>query len=238
MPSRQNDTNRNTDLTRGAYVYQELRESLRLGEFAAGEKIREVDICRRFDVSRTPAREALKRLLNDGFLFMAPGGRLEVTGIDIEQAEELFEVRESIEGLSARLAARRAKTPDILALQNILEEQKSCSGSANEFFRINDRFHQKICQITENRYLIKMSDNILDSVGILRTSTSQVFSLNNERSFGQHYAIFSAIERGNTQEAEDAARQHIRDSRRSRITLLMQTGIQCPARGDNRRNEE
>jgi len=221
LTAKPDNLERNDDLPRGAFVYQNLRESLRFGEFKPGEKIREVDICRRFNVSRTPVREALKLLLADGFLAAAPGGRLAVAGIDLEQAEEIYEMRETVEGLAARLAARKAKTTDIVELSGILDEHARSLGNDNRSLRINDRFHMKIYEISRNRYILKTADLLLNSIGMIRIATSDRFSYKDE-SYNQHRAIFSAIERGDTQGAEDAARHHIREGRRMRIMLLME----------------
>ena len=217
----QRDDPNHDDLPRGAFVYQSLRESLRFGEFKAGQKIREVDICRRFNVSRTPVREALKLLHADGFLTAAPGGRLAVAGVNLDQAEEIYEMRETVEGLAARLAARKAKTADIVELSKIIDEQMKCAGDNNKLLRANDKFHVKIYEISRNRYIMKTADLLLNSIGMIRIATSDRFSYS-EESCKQHCQIFSAIERGDTQGAEDAARHHIREGRRTRIMLLME----------------
>lgn len=221
MTLQRDDPSRNDDLPRGAFVYQSLRESLRFGEFKAGQKIREVDICHRFNVSRTPVREALKLLHADGFLTASPGGRLTVAGMNLDQAEEIYEMRETVEGLAARLAARKANTTDIVALSNIIDEQIKCIGDSKKILRVNDKFHVKIYEISRNRYIMKTADLLLNSIGMIRIATSDRFSYS-EESYKQHCQIFSAIERGDTQGAEDAARHHIREGRRMRIMLLME----------------
>lgn len=209
------------EISRGSQIYHDLRDALRLGGLKAGEKIREIDICEKYGVSRTPAREALKQLYADGFLVSAAGGRLAVARMDIAQAEELYEMREVVEGLAARLAARNATTLDLDALSRLMNARPEGETDELAFLRINDQFHQKIYEMSRNRYVMRTADILLNSIGMIRISSTVGYEFK-DTSLTEHQEIFEAIERGDTQAAEEVARRHVRNGRRRRILLLSQ----------------
>jgi len=221
MPSKTIELDLQEDTSRGSQIYHDLRDALRLGEWKAGEKIREIDICEKYGVSRTPAREALKQLYADGFLVSAPGGRLAVARMDIAQAEELYEMREVVEGLAARLAARHATTLDLEALSHLVDALLEEPTDEPGFLRVNDKFHQKIYEMSRNRYVMRTADILLNSIGMIRISSPGEYAFK-DSSLTEHQEIFEAIERGDTQAAEQAARRHVRNGRRRRILLLSQ----------------
>ena len=119
----------------------------------------EAEICERFQVSRTPAREAIRRLLNEGFLATVESGRVIVAPIDIERAEEIYDMREAVECLAAKLAAKKATTKDLIELSGILDEQRRGATDETDFLDINDRFHRCVYRIASNRYLFAQRRN-------------------------------------------------------------------------------
>ena len=91
-------------------VQDELRRAIIAGRYQQGERLFEDQIAQELEVSRNPVREALQALAGDGFVELEPRRGARVATVSAKRAEELFEVRESLEGLVARLAARR-RTP-------------------------------------------------------------------------------------------------------------------------------
>ncbi|WP_110693469.1 GntR family transcriptional regulator [Salinicola halophyticus] len=200
-------------------VYARVRDLLREGELMPGQRVSESEICGRFQVSRTPAREAIHRLLNEGFLTLGSGGRPVVAEIDIDRAEEIYDMREAIECLAARLAAKKARTNDLLELRRILEEQRAGSTSEADFLEINDRFHGCVYRISGNRYVQKTASILLVSAGMIRGSTQGKYDYDS-RSLLEHEEIYQAIENGDSAAAEEAMRRHTRNGRFQRIALI------------------
>ena len=200
-------------------VYTKMRELLGDGEFVSGQRVSEAEICERFQVSRTPAREAIRRLLNEGFLATVESGRVIVAPIDIERAEEIYDMREAVECLAAKLAAKKATTKDLIELSGILDEQRRGATDETDFLDINDRFHRCVYRIASNRYLLRSAEILLVSAGMIRGTTQGHYDYNTW-SLGDHEKIYQAIEDGNTTAAEEAARRHVRRGRMQRIGLL------------------
>nr|WP_321526308.1 GntR family transcriptional regulator [uncultured Cohaesibacter sp.] len=208
-----------SDLPLSDQVYAKVRELLRDGAFVSGQRISEAEICDRFQVSRTPAREAIRRLLNEGFLTTVESGRIIVAPIDIERAEEIYDMREAVECLAAKLAAKKATTKDLIELRGILDEQRRGATDETDFLDINDRFHRCVYKIASNRYLLRSAEILLVSAGMIRGTTQGRYDYNTW-SLKDHEEIYQAIEDGNTTAAEDAARCHVRRGRMQRISLL------------------
>ncbi|WP_161555678.1 GntR family transcriptional regulator [Mangrovicoccus ximenensis] len=211
------------DLPLADIVYGQVRDLLRQGELAPGQRLSESELCDRFQVSRTPAREAIHRLLNEGFLTQGSGGRPSVAEIDIAAAEEIYDMREAVECLAARLAARKATTEDLLELRAILDEQRAGPAGETEFLDVNDRFHGCIYRISANRYVQRTASILLVSAGMIRGSTHGKYDYDSW-SLAEHEEIYRAIEDGDSVAAEDAMRRHTRHGRFQRIALLSRAG--------------
>lgn len=208
------------DLPLSDIVYGNLRDQLREGGLLPGQRVSEAEICERFQVSRTPAREAIHRLINEGFLTAAAsGGRTVVAEIDIDRAEEIYDMREAVECLAARLAARKATTLHLLDLRAILEDQRQGMASETEFLAINDRFHGCIYRMSGNRYVERTAEVLLVSAGMIRGTTHGKYDYDSW-SLDDHQAIYQAIEDGDSAAAEEAMRRHTRRGRFQRISLL------------------
>ncbi|ALM52646.1 GntR family transcriptional regulator [Halomonas huangheensis] len=214
------DEQQNTELPLGEQAYIRLRDLLRHGNLKSGQRLSESEICDRFAMSRTPVREAIRRLQSEGLLGSTPGGRIVVAEIDLERVEEIYDMREAVEGLAARLAARNARTPDLMRLEKILQEQRAEPDTEVRFLNINDRFHGAIYTLSRNRYVIHDAEVLLNSASMIRGSTHGRYDYESW-SLQDHEAIFNAICNGDTAGAETAMRQHIRRGRWQRTRLLL-----------------
>ncbi|MFV0333822.1 MAG: GntR family transcriptional regulator [Tropicimonas sp.] len=204
------------------FVYRMLRDLLRGGELLPGQRVSESELCERFQVSRTPAREAIRRLLDEGFLAAGTGGRAIVAELDIARAEEIYDMREAVECLAAKLAAKKAGTQDLLELQSILEEQRVGAATETDFLRVNDRFHGCIYRMSGNRYIRRTAEILLVSAGMIRGTTHGRYDYDTW-SLADHEEIYRAIENGDSAAAEDAMRRHTRRGRFQRISLMFRT---------------
>jgi DNA-binding GntR family transcriptional regulator len=92
------------NLLRADYVYQWLREQMRLGGFAPGDRLREVELAAQLGVSRTPIREAIRRLASDGLVEGAPSRGVMFIELDKQQVRDIYALRAVLEGAAARKA--------------------------------------------------------------------------------------------------------------------------------------
>jgi len=188
-------------------AYQAIRDAIQEGELAAGQRVPELTLCAWLKVSRTPVREALRRLLSEGMVEHAPGGGLSVAQHDLRAVAELYDLRESLEGTAAALAARGADATEISILQAMLDSRE------------NILFHEHIYRAAHNRFLLKSLQSLHDSVALLGRTTFAAPGRIAE-AMGEHHAIVAAITRHDQTEAEALARRHVRRGYELRVASL------------------
>lgn len=211
------DALRNT--SRGEFVFASLRDAIWEGRFAPGERIAEEDIARSLGVSRTPVREALRRLQERGLLVIGAGRSLVVAELTKQQVLELYAMREILEGSAARFAAQHANQAEIDMLHRLLDEFDKHQSNARVLVALNRRFHGAVCEAAHNRYLIATLAGMHDAMALLHSNTFRMPNRRTETD-AEHRRIVLAIERRDPDEAEKAARHHVRQAQRTRFAML------------------
>lgn len=196
-----------------------LQEEIETGTLPPGATLDERALAARFEVSRTPVREALGRLAARGFVEPAAGRGLIVRSLDIAEVLELYAMREILEGAAARLAAEHASAPEIDALTDIEQAFAEHADDATEMARLNRAFHEAICRAARNRYLDNASRELQDWIALLGPTTFSVTG-RPSTSHGEHQAIIAAIAARDGDRAEKLARTHIGEALRCRLKLL------------------
>lgn len=207
------------DTSRGEYVYQELRSAIAQGKYRQGERIREEDIAQSMGVSRTPVREALRRLQTRGLLELAAGRGLVVAELSRQQVLELYAMRELLEGAAARLAAQHATETEINYLRHMLKELRK-ETNADRLADLNRVFHHAICDAAHNRYMQQSLNDLGDALALLRDTTFAIEG-RPRTADAEHMMIVDAIEKHDPDAAERAARNHIRQAQQLRMQLLV-----------------
>lgn len=202
-------------------VHDALVDAIYDSEMQPGERLRESDIARRFDVSRTPVREAFRRLEVEGWITQTPHSGVQVVELDRSRVMELYSFREVLEGTAAGLAARHADRAEIELMQHIHRTIRTAEGS-REQTRLNRTLHDTIFGAARNPYLLAAHTNLRASFACLRGSTLAVDGRLTDAA-REHGEIISAIGCGDAERAQEAARVHIREARR--IRLMMMTGL-------------
>lgn len=216
LPPFQIDTS--TSLAVG--LYEALRGAIMRGELKAGEKLTEVSLAEHVHISRTPVREALRHLQRDGLLESA-GRSLIVSPVDVDAMMEMCVVRETLEGLAARLAASYRGEADLLALSDLQETMRAASAENDvpAVVRANHRFHSTIWRASRNRYLARQLQELRQSIERLQTSTLNSSERRAEAE-AEHEEILAALHAADTEWAERATRQHFRNAESLRLRLL------------------
>jgi len=210
------DPNAPTSL--GSSVYNELRKRLVEGKLKPGQRLREVELSSMLGVSRTPVREAIKRLESEGFAAYVSRRGAVVSELTPEQAVELYAVREILEGSAANLAARYATPSEIEVLDELLTNHREAGVDPELLSRINRQFHQMIYRMAHNRYLLGLLSTAQDYMLLLRETT--YYDPGRPASaLEEHGEIVSAIKARDSERAEKAARKHIREAQRIRMKL-------------------
>lgn len=200
----------------GRSVAEAIRRAILTGRYKSGERLVEDRLSAEFKVSRVPVREALKTLAAEGLVELLPRRGARVAAWSHDVALELVEVRATLEGLNARLAARRHDPATISKLRAVLERGIAAAqrGAAVELARLNAEYHELLAVAGNNRVL-------QDTVRSLRERTEMVFLRNStERApedWQEHAAILSAIVSGDEELAALLAMRHVHNAARDRL---------------------
>jgi len=206
----QNDSSeRTSDQPLGEYVHQEVKRSILDGVYRAGERIRESDITAQLGVSRTPVREAFRRLQSEGLLKLEPQRGVVVANLDRQEVAELYAMRQFMEGYAARLAAQHATDSEIQAIEYILEQTKVVNDKIHEFNQINWELHNAIYAAAHNRFLIRSFEALSDSMSLLR-GAKYIPPGRPNKLYEEHRQIVEAIKKRDPDAADAAAQNHVR----------------------------
>ncbi|ARP80921.1 GntR family transcriptional regulator [Bordetella genomosp. 8] len=201
--------------TQANLAYQELKKRILMGFFGASDRLREIEVAELLNMGRTPVREALKRLEDEGLLTHEPRRGLVVTSLDQQSVTELYAMRELLEGGAARFAAKHASEAEIDNMAHILEEGRQ----GGDPVEANLAFHQSIYGAAHNKFLIRALRSLTDSTYLLGRSTLEMAG-RPDAAHGEHRAIYEAIRDGDPARAEVAAREHIRNALLERLKIL------------------
>ena len=206
-------------------VYRRLRADLSGGRWKGGERLSEPKLAAELGVSRNPVREALLKLSAEGLLEREPGLGCRVPRWDVESLSGMYQVREALEGMAARLAAGRASAVELIRLEHehaVLEQLSEVDwiGEANES---DNRFHRQIVQMSgsravsrawdQNRILVISPRQFLREIGgendPIRQGTLEGLPKQRDRVLQEHGRILTAVKNADADEAEAAARAHV-----------------------------
>ncbi|ROO87000.1 GntR family transcriptional regulator [Actinocorallia herbida] len=205
-------------------VYAWLREQILNGRFAPGQRLIERELAELMQVSRVPLREALPLLENDGFVKLLPRRGAVVTQPTLRDIDELFDVRESLEVLAARLAARRAAAdpgaPDVLALAD-------CIQRARRALADGDDATAAAANVAFHRQIVKASGHLLlhDLMQPLDGRMEWLFRMTGDRDLtlqcAEHEQLYEALRTGNVDLAGSLAFVHVASGRAPSLRTLL-----------------
>jgi DNA-binding GntR family transcriptional regulator len=199
-------------------VYSDLKTALHTARFEPGERVREEAVAAWLKVSRTPVREALRRLTSENLLVATEHG-LAVPQLSRNQIFELYAIREVLEGAAAALAARHASPAEIEFLRQILEEQAAAKNDEARLLSTNKELHGCIYRAANNRYLVRTLQSLQDELAQLR-GTTFAWPRRPPEALREHTAIVRAIENHDPDAAEAAARRHVSAALRIRLQIM------------------
>jgi len=206
---------------------QALREAILTEEMASGTRLRQVQLATQLGISRTPLREALMKLEQEGLIELLPGGGLRVTVLNLDEAVELYDVREVLDGLAARLAAQRIDEQGIRNLERHLVRMKACltGHDAHTWFVAHVAFHDGIFRASGNGRLQALSSVVRLSIQrfhpVLLATPNRL-----AEAYQEHDDIFEAVRAHDPEAAERLARAHI--ARAKEIALKAMARAQGP----------
>ena len=212
-------------------VYQALRHGILQGDLAPAGRLRSDALANELQVSRTPVREALRKLEAEG-LVARSGSALVVHALNEQDLTELFYVREALEGMAARLAAENATPSEMADIRELLDDMEAVRRRADvdALRRLTGEFHRLVCRASHNNRLLQSLTALLDTVRQIRTST-----LYREgrpaQALQEHRDLLHAIEARDGDTAEKLAREHRRTTLALRKEMLREQARRRRAEG-------
>jgi DNA-binding GntR family transcriptional regulator len=188
-------------------AYDLILDAIDQGLYRPGDRLVESELADRFGVSRTPIREALQRLETQSLL-TRDGRSLIVASLDHAQMAELYAVRQELEGLAAKLAAKHAADEEIHVLREMVEADRALLSDPEALARANRRFHHQIHLASHNRFLVQQLDLVYRSMALM-ARTSLAAAGRGEKALAEHGAIVDAIADRDGDRAAQALRDHL-----------------------------
>lgn len=197
-------------------VYELVVRAILRGDLRPGSRLSVPGLAARLAVSRTPVREAVQRLVSEGLAIEEPHRGAAIATFETRELIEIYELREALEGLAARLAASRIDEPALEALRSELAEHRAAvaDGDAAAHFDLDLRFHRLIGEAAGNANLAQALGVLQSKVRLAMLSTA--VTAGPAPALADHEAILEAIASRDPDHAEAAARAHI-----ARLTELL-----------------
>jgi len=203
-------------------VFRKLREAILAGRFEPGQRLRERELVNRLGVSRTPIREALRKLELEGLVTTIPYKGPVITAPTLESARQLYETRAALEGQATALFTLRANDGGMERLRASIKDAGRALARRNPagVLAANNAFHDEIASGCGNALLQSLIANLRDRIVLLRVE-SLSFPGRRSRSIAEHRTIVRMIERGNASGARALVEQHIMHAWRAARTQLV-----------------
>ena len=219
-------------------LFEQLKTAIFEGDIPVGSKLSEPELARDYQVSRGALREAIARLEACRLVTRKTNVGARVVELSAQNLMEIFLVRESLEGMAARLAAQHITEEEVVALEALLEqhEQDIQNSEDHAYFQKEGDldFHYQIVLASHNTTLFNLLCNDLYQVVRLYRYQFGMRSNRATQAFNEHRHIIAAIKRGDGEMAEHIMRAHIRASRDSvEAIFLNEQNIQMTGTHDN-----
>ncbi|GHE21632.1 GntR family transcriptional regulator [Halomonas urumqiensis] len=191
-------------------AYQALHQRIVRGQLAPGTTLLEPALCENLGISRTPLREALKRLSGEGLVILPRNRRARVAPIDAEELQHLFEVEAGLESMAASLAASRMTNTEIKQLEGLQQrlERLHAKGDRSAYFELNQRIHGLIVAGARNPVLTETHQRLLG-----RLERARYLALDRlgrwQESTDEHQAILDALRARDSERASQLMRDHV-----------------------------
>ena len=191
-------------------VFNTLRQAILKGELEPGERLMEIQLAERLGVSRTPIREAIRKLELEGLVLMIPRRGAEVAKISEKNLRDVLEVRRSLEELAIDLACQRIQEEELETLREAQKEFAAAvaAGDAMEIAQTDEKFHEIIYSGTGNQKLMQILSNLREQM--YRYRLEYIKDANKRQILlVEHEQILKALSLRHVQEARLAVREHI-----------------------------
>jgi DNA-binding GntR family transcriptional regulator len=195
----------------GDQVTEFVIEAIMNGEYRPGDRVVASALGKRLGVSQAPVREAMRELVQRGFLESQPFKGTSVRSFSDKELREVYTVRAALESLATRLATELVTDQDLEILRNIIDEMVHAAreGDTIRMIQLDNRFHQKVLQVADNSLLYQLWQNL--QTGYWTAISTRRSSLDLEKLARRHEVVLAEIASRDPARAADAMKHHIED---------------------------
>ncbi|MDD2421619.1 MAG: GntR family transcriptional regulator [Heliobacteriaceae bacterium] len=194
-------------------VFENLREAIKTGVLKPGERLMEIQLAEELGVSRTPVREAIRKLEQEEFIVMVPRKGAYVASVSVKDITDVFEVRAALEALAAGLAAQRVTDAELDTMERLLVRHSSSTEDENLGSMVvgDIDFHDLVYRASRNRRLMTIINNLREQLQRFRT-TSLGHPGRMKEALDEHRKMVEAISDRNVELAQTLAWEHIENA--------------------------
>jgi len=194
-------------------VYQVLKKEIVQGLLEPGSRLSENKLAKELHVSRTPIRESIRKLLAEGLVKTSPNKRMTVSEFSLVDMKEVLQVRGTLEGLAASIAAKKINSQEVEKLEKNVIQMNLCIDKNNlsSYCEIDDEFHNFILTICGNKWIIKMRENLGNFIYRYRFKSLSVPG-RLQHSLEEHQAIAESLKKHHAEEANKLSKLHIENT--------------------------
>lgn len=199
-------------------VFDQLEQDILTGKYKRGEVLSEIRLSNELGVSRTPIREAVRRLQQEQLLEEGPRGSV-VLGISLEDTLDMYDIRLDLESKAAGRAAERISDEELGKMQEILDLQsfyigKNVADNADKIRNLDSEFHELLYKASGSKVFYNTLSSLHKKISKFRKVSVSKHS-RAVNSLSEHEAILGALQKHDSQEVERLTRQHVQNARDS-----------------------
>jgi DNA-binding GntR family transcriptional regulator len=195
------------------------------GDLKPGDRLNEVQLSEALQISRSPVREAIQRLVKEGLVVLVPRKGAFIRKLAVKEVEDLFETRVTLETKAASLAAQRASESQLNKFSSLLDRTESAlkNEESNKyalgFYSLNFDFHLKIAGLAQNAVMEAMIQELNAKLRLVRHRSGAEISRAWE-AFEEHKKVFECVKRGDSDSAFNAMAKHLMKAREAILKIL------------------
>jgi len=194
-------------------VYQVLKKEIVRGILEPGSVLSENKLSKRMNVSRTPIRESMRKLVAEGLVKTSPNKKMTVSEVSLADMKEVLQVRGALEGLAASITAKRITSQEIDTLEKIVIQMSLYTTKENlsSYGEVDDEFHNLILNICGNKWIINVRENLGNFIYRYRFKSLSVPG-RLKHSLEEHRAIMESLKKHNSEEANRLSKIHMENT--------------------------
>ena len=192
-------------------TYHQIKKMILIKELRAGQRLSEIGLAEQLLVSRTPVREALRRLSNDGFVYLVPNSGVWVASPTKKEVVDAYAVRSRLESWSISMAVSNVTSLFLARLEDTIETERAVfkDRDIERYLEVNSLFHLTIAEAAGNAVLCSYVADILSKTFIYMVFFERFFDFANNPSLDEHCRILEALRQRNEQRCIALTEEHV-----------------------------